>query len=158
GHALDSAYHSAAHARTGSKDSLETVQQSPTYPHGAKPVWPSAAALGNIARTAFRSSPAPGFMQLLGVLRAFPRRTGTGDQDSIPGASASTIASIPSFTCQASSPLVGQNCCICLGTFADGDQLKSIQCIHYHHSACLDEWLRIKACCPLCKAVLHDSA
>ncbi|GIL62083.1 hypothetical protein Vafri_16369 [Volvox africanus] len=94
--------------------------------------------------------------QLLSVLRAFPRRGGL-TQDTIPGARASTIAGIPTITCAESSPLLGQTCCICLGNFAAGDQLKSIQCVHYHHSACLDEWLRIKACCPLCKAVLPES-
>ncbi|GLI60990.1 hypothetical protein VaNZ11_003247 [Volvox africanus] len=94
--------------------------------------------------------------QLLSVLRAFPRRGGL-TQDEIPGARASTIAGIPTITCAESSPLLGQTCCICLGNFAAGDQLKSIQCVHYHHSACLDEWLRIKACCPLCKAVLPES-
>ncbi|GIL94892.1 hypothetical protein Vretimale_980 [Volvox reticuliferus] len=94
--------------------------------------------------------------QLLSVLRAFPRRGGAM-QDTISGARASTIAGIPTITCAESSPLLGQTCCICLGNFAAGDQLKSIQCVHYHHAACLDEWLRIKACCPLCKAVLPES-
>ncbi|GLC38209.1 hypothetical protein PLESTB_001087600 [Pleodorina starrii] len=96
--------------------------------------------------------------QLLGVLRAFPRRGSLGqEQDTVPGASASRIASLPTHTCTEPSPLLGQTCCICLGNFSTGDQLKSIQCVHYHHAACLDEWLRIKACCPLCKAVLPES-
>ncbi|KAG2447904.1 hypothetical protein HYH02_007358 [Chlamydomonas schloesseri] len=93
--------------------------------------------------------------QLLGVLRAFPRRGGTAqDHDTVKGAAPAVIAAIPTLTCEASSALVGQTCCICLGAFEEGDALKSIQCVHYHHAACLDEWLAIKACCPLCKAVL----
>ncbi|KAG2430087.1 hypothetical protein HXX76_010186 [Chlamydomonas incerta] len=93
--------------------------------------------------------------QLLGVLRAFPRRGGAAqDHDTIKGAAPAAIASIPTLTCEASSALVAQTCCICLGAFEAGDVLKSIQCVHYHHAACLDEWLAIKACCPLCKAVL----
>ncbi|KXZ46749.1 hypothetical protein GPECTOR_41g714 [Gonium pectorale] len=93
--------------------------------------------------------------QLLGVLRAFPRRGGLRqEQDEVPGASPEAIAEVPTTSCSESSPLLGQTCCICLGAFAEGDALKSIQCVHYHHAACLDEWLRIKACCPLCKAVM----
>ncbi|KAG2497436.1 hypothetical protein HYH03_004591 [Edaphochlamys debaryana] len=96
--------------------------------------------------------------QLLGVLRAFPRRDARlRDQDTVPGATPEAIAALPTTACEAGSPLLNGTCCICLGAFAEGDQLKSLQCIHYHHAACLDEWLRIRACCPLCKIVLAPS-
>ena len=29
-----------------------------------------------------------------------------------------------------------------------------VQCAHYHHQACLDKWLKLEACCPICKTRL----
>lgn len=61
---------------------------------------------------------------------------------------------------QASSVETGQ-CSICLEDFGKGESIKDIPgpCKHCFHAECLDEWLRKKASCPLCrsKVVVVDS-
>ncbi|XXQ34424.1 RING-type domain-containing protein [Plasmodiophora brassicae] len=45
-------------------------------------------------------------------------------------------------------------CVICQTDYADGDQLKHLNCNHEFHSSCLDQWLELKASCPLCREVV----
>jgi len=54
------------------------------------------------------------------------------------------------------TPLPGnQTCCsICLDDFSKGDQLKSLHCVHYFHSECIDRWLMVGHACPMCKALV----
>ncbi len=69
------------------------------------------------------------------------------------GADEATLAALLVTTCEEGSALLGETCAICLGAFEQGDSLKALpSCVHILHSACIDEWLRVKACCPLCKA------
>ncbi|KAI5062362.1 hypothetical protein GOP47_0022901 [Adiantum capillus-veneris] len=42
-------------------------------------------------------------------------------------------------------------CCICLGKYKDGVDLKELQCTHFFHVECVEKWLKINASCPLCK-------
>lgn len=42
-------------------------------------------------------------------------------------------------------------CCICLGKYKDGVDLKELHCAHFFHVECVETWLRINATCPLCK-------
>lgn len=70
------------------------------------------------------------------------------------GASEEAIADVPTILCHVASPLLGQTCPICLAGFEAGDTLKSITCLHYHHEDCLDQWLRVKACCPACREAM----
>ncbi|XP_060178887.1 E3 ubiquitin-protein ligase At1g63170-like isoform X1 [Lycium barbarum] len=44
-----------------------------------------------------------------------------------------------------------QICCICLSNYEDNDELRELPCSHYFHTQCVDKWLKINACCPLCK-------
>jgi hypothetical protein len=45
----------------------------------------------------------------------------------------------------------GDHCCICLDQFEKGDLAKTMSCEkHTFHAKCLDEWLHVKATCPLC--------
>ena len=53
-------------------------------------------------------------------------------------------------------------CAVCLGSFAIGDELRTLPCQHEYHVECIDEWLIGKGrrvglddlpACPLCKAV-----
>lgn len=44
-------------------------------------------------------------------------------------------------------------CCICLGKYIDGVELRELPCTHHFHVECVDKWLKINASCPLCK---HD--
>eukprot|EP00250_Pteridium_aquilinum_P034929 c8341_g1_i1 orf=507-1850(-) len=48
-------------------------------------------------------------------------------------------------------------CCICLGQYKDGVDLKELQCTHFFHAECVDKWLKINATCPLCKHELSGS-
>ncbi|XP_039010411.1 E3 ubiquitin protein ligase RIE1-like [Hibiscus syriacus] len=42
-------------------------------------------------------------------------------------------------------------CCICLNSYEDGEELHSLPCNHHFHSTCIVKWLKMKATCPLCK-------
>ncbi|CAI0422597.1 unnamed protein product [Linum tenue] len=42
-------------------------------------------------------------------------------------------------------------CCICLNNYDDDDELRELPCAHVFHVECVDKWLKINACCPLCK-------
>lgn len=42
-------------------------------------------------------------------------------------------------------------CCICLTSYEDGNELYALPCDHHFHSACIAKWLKINATCPLCK-------
>ncbi|CAN6373768.1 unnamed protein product [Urochloa humidicola] len=44
-------------------------------------------------------------------------------------------------------------CSVCLAELQDGNALRMLMpCMHYFHAACLDEWLRKSATCPICRA------
>lgn len=54
-------------------------------------------------------------------------------------------------------------CFICLDDYAPADVLRVLPCGHHSHKACLDQWLKTSAVCPLCKLELfrppgHDQA
>ncbi|KAL2541778.1 RING-H2 finger protein ATL66 [Abeliophyllum distichum] len=59
-----------------------------------------------------------------------------------------------------SGNFVDSECCICLGIFQDGDEVKVLpRCHHCFHSVCVDKWLTTQSSCPLCRASLRvDSA
>lgn len=42
-------------------------------------------------------------------------------------------------------------CSICCTDFEDGDETKTLQCLHTHHKRCIDTWLSKKSVCPDCK-------
>jgi hypothetical protein len=42
-------------------------------------------------------------------------------------------------------------CSICISDYDEGDDLRQLNCGHHYHVACIDEWLRKNAKCPLCK-------
>ncbi|KAI5063426.1 hypothetical protein GOP47_0021973 [Adiantum capillus-veneris] len=49
-------------------------------------------------------------------------------------------------------------CCICLGKYKDGVDLRGLPCTHFFHVDCVDKWLKINAICPLCKHEISGSA
>jgi len=50
-------------------------------------------------------------------------------------------------------------CCICLGCYASGEQLRVLKCGHYFHRRCVDTWiLKHRSCCPLCLLVVGPPA
>uniref|UniRef100_A0A7N0U4T3 RING-type domain-containing protein n=1 Tax=Kalanchoe fedtschenkoi TaxID=63787 RepID=A0A7N0U4T3_KALFE len=46
-------------------------------------------------------------------------------------------------------------CCICLAKYKDKEEVRQLPCSHIFHLKCVDQWLRIISCCPLCKRELH---
>ncbi|CAL1400219.1 unnamed protein product [Linum trigynum] len=47
-------------------------------------------------------------------------------------------------------------CCICLNVYDDNEELRELPCGHVFHVECVDKWLKINACCPLCKNEICD--
>ncbi|XP_071727294.1 E3 ubiquitin-protein ligase At1g12760-like [Rutidosis leptorrhynchoides] len=48
-------------------------------------------------------------------------------------------------------------CSICLGKYANNDELRELPCSHLFHKNCVDKWLKINASCPLCKSQVGES-
>lgn len=62
------------------------------------------------------------------------------------------IASLPTRRLENTDHLGEQTkCLICLEEFADGDELKTLPCLHFYHQRCVDQWLRTDNSCPVCK-------
>ncbi|XP_058761552.1 uncharacterized protein LOC131634942 isoform X2 [Vicia villosa] len=51
-------------------------------------------------------------------------------------------------------------CCICQEEYVVGDEIGRLQCTHKYHVDCIQEWLRLKNWCPMCKesAALSNSS
>ncbi|KAA3477815.1 E3 ubiquitin-protein ligase MBR2-like isoform X1 [Gossypium australe] len=43
-------------------------------------------------------------------------------------------------------------CSICQEEYVNGDEVGRLQCEHRYHVACVQQWLRVKNWCPICKA------
>ncbi|CAM8999715.1 unnamed protein product [Rhodiola kirilowii] len=46
-------------------------------------------------------------------------------------------------------------CCICLAKYKDKEEVRQLPCSHIFHLNCVDQWLKIISCCPLCKHQLQ---
>ncbi|GAV59652.1 zf-RING_2 domain-containing protein [Cephalotus follicularis] len=46
-------------------------------------------------------------------------------------------------------------CCICLAKYKDKEEVRQLPCSHMFHQKCVDHWLKIISCCPLCKQELE---
>ncbi|KAK9005235.1 hypothetical protein V6N11_042679 [Hibiscus sabdariffa] len=46
-------------------------------------------------------------------------------------------------------------CCICLAKYKDREEVRQLPCSHMFHLKCVDQWLKIISCCPLCKQELE---
>merc|ERR1711964_368857 len=44
-----------------------------------------------------------------------------------------------------------ERCCICLGDFEKGENVRKLGCNHLYHKDCVDIWLKQNRKCPLCK-------
>ncbi|CAL0317427.1 unnamed protein product [Lupinus luteus] len=50
-----------------------------------------------------------------------------------------------------------EECCICLGEYKEKEEVRELACCHVFHQNCIDQWLKIISCCPLCKQGLERS-
>ncbi|KAL6224366.1 hypothetical protein ACLB2K_003221 [Fragaria x ananassa] len=69
------------------------------------------------------------------------------------------LQQLPKFTYgdggPAAAPKMGSECAICLGEFAEGDEIRALpQCGHVFHVGCIDTWLGSHSSCPSCRQVL----
>ena len=48
-------------------------------------------------------------------------------------------------------------CTICLENYAIGDKISYLPCIHFFHSSCIKNWIRIKNKCPICNTIIKFS-
>lgn len=46
-------------------------------------------------------------------------------------------------------------CCICRDDFTETDQLAQINCGHYDHLNCMQDWIKVCSACPRCKKVIN---
>ncbi|KAI3959916.1 hypothetical protein MKW92_003742 [Papaver armeniacum] len=49
-------------------------------------------------------------------------------------------------------------CSICLGKYADNEELKELPCAHFFHVDCVDKWLEKNDSCPLCKRGIRENS
>jgi len=64
----------------------------------------------------------------------------------------SDIAALPTRTLADTTGLGEQTkCLICLDDFSDGDEIKTLPCLHIYHQACVERWLHTDNSCPVCK-------
>nr|CAB3490618.1 unnamed protein product [Digitaria exilis] len=56
---------------------------------------------------------------------------------------------------EAAEPMEEETCSVCLAELEDGEAVRVLPaCMHYFHTACVEEWLRKSATCPICRAPL----
>ncbi|KAJ4828780.1 hypothetical protein Tsubulata_023757 [Turnera subulata] len=105
---------------------------------------------------------------LISSLLGYNMNMGSADR----GASDDQISSLPSWRYKAvathtdlelgngadcnSTPGSGDvECCICLAKYREKEEVTQLPCSHMFHLKCVDQWLRIISCCPLCKQELE---
>ncbi|WCJ32924.1 RING/U-box superfamily protein [Euphorbia peplus] len=83
------------------------------------------------------------------------------DTNGYRGLSKNIIRNLPHFTFQSINNLhflSHESCCsICLEDLKDGDIMRKVpKCNHLFHLECLDKWLYINGCCPICRNNICD--
>jgi len=69
------------------------------------------------------------------------------------------IQALPVHKVDDDTNLGNQTCCtICIEDFKDGDELKTLPCLHIYHHNCIDSWLQRDNSCPCCKSPIGDQA
>ncbi|KAF2360929.1 Zinc finger RING-type [Trinorchestia longiramus] len=81
-----------------------------------------------------------------------PRRVKTNSLTSIaPWANAAPPAKAVVHTTKKIKDLENEDCCICISAMVSSDKVKSLDCGHFFHAKCINDWLNKKRECPLCR-------
>ena len=48
-------------------------------------------------------------------------------------------------------------CAICMNDFDENENVRLLQCGHYFHANCVDQWLERSESCPLCRQSIVGS-
>ncbi|KAL8100009.1 hypothetical protein AgCh_032318 [Apium graveolens] len=67
------------------------------------------------------------------------------------GASEARINGLPESMVQTDNL---EACSVCLETPSIGDTMRHLPCLHRFHKDCIDEWLRRRSSCPICKSFI----
>eukprot|EP00440_Ansanella_granifera_P003420 gb/GFBE01003715.1/.p1 GENE.gb/GFBE01003715.1/~~gb/GFBE01003715.1/.p1 ORF type:complete len:249 (+),score=25.38 gb/GFBE01003715.1/:1-747(+) len=90
----------------------------------------------------------------LAMLRALMAQEGRNN-----AAADGDIAALPSTKVADVASLGEQNCCtVCIEDFKDGDDLKTLPCLHMFHAQCIETWLKRDNSCPSCRAPIGRRA
>ena len=49
-----------------------------------------------------------------------------------------------------------EKCAICLGGYEDDEEVRILPCQHVYHVECVDQWLKVKHLCPVCKKSIRE--
>lgn len=100
----------------------------------------------------------PRMVRMLGELAMLERAVGRAPP---PRASRDELESLPTWQFKMPSNVASMSteekaerltCRICLMDYEEGDELRSLQCIHTYHRDCIDRWLTEgRNICPICK-------
>ncbi|MED6204969.1 hypothetical protein PIB30_013736 [Stylosanthes scabra] len=61
-------------------------------------------------------------------------------------------------TCNGNKNKDDIKCSICQEEYVVGDEVGNLQCQHMYHVVCIQQWLRLKNWCPICKASVAKSS
>jgi len=49
------------------------------------------------------------------------------------------------------------SCAVCMENYVNNDELRCLPCRHEFHTKCVDEWLKLRSTCPLCRKKCTDA-
>lgn len=45
-------------------------------------------------------------------------------------------------------------CAVCYTDYEEGEEVRTLPCLHFYHRECIDQWLLHHRLCPICKHVV----
>lgn len=117
---------------------------------GLAAVAASAAAAG-IPPEALLGLPGLGGLLMMEHGFTMPRPEATGEQQSA-APSEGQLRRLP--TRKATAQLLEEECPVCFANYEEGEEVRTLPCLHTFHTECIDQWLTSRRatalCCPVC--------